>query len=622
MADISRLSRLLAGVQRQVDLSTNTLVVDNLKIKMGSGNDSFHATFSGSLSAARTISMPDANVNLADIATNKSNIDGHLDGGASKHDATEVDYERVDGSKKNIAAASDDVESALTNLDDAIGALDATPTNYTAADPAIVADHLAGIDAALASSAYTNEMAQDAVGGILTDSASVDFTYNDGANTITATVIQSGVDHGSISGLGDDDHSQYHNDARGDARYYQKSEFVTTSTAGAPVKLDGAGKIAIAQLPSAIMTYEGVFDASGTPASPLLNGDGAANTGMVYRASVAGSYDFGAGAIAFGIGDYAIYNSSGVWEKSDSTDAVASVNGATGIVTVNAINQLTGDVTAGPATGSQSAAATIAANAVTDTKLASHASSDASRAVGSDHIKTSAVTSAKIAADAVDGSKIADDSVAKEHIAADVAGAGLGQNVDGSLEVNVDDTTVELNSDALRVKDLGISTAKLAATSVTAAKLGSDVAGAGLSGGNGSALAVSYSPSVQAAGEVAGEAYSATTLYAVRYGQNAETAGRLYKADNDATSTDNFHVVGLALTVGALSAAGTMPSVVKMGLITVTGHGFTVGKPVWLGASGALTSTAPSAANSASVKVGMVKDANTIDVQIQVMGVN
>lgn len=30
-------------------------------------------------------------------------------------------------------------------------------------------------------------------------------------------------DHGGLSGLGDDDHTQYHNDARGDARYYGKA---------------------------------------------------------------------------------------------------------------------------------------------------------------------------------------------------------------------------------------------------------------------------------------------------------------------------------------------------------------------------------------------------------------
>lgn len=56
---------------------------------------------------------------------------------------------------------------------------------------------------------YTDEQAQDAVGTILTDSATIDFDYNDGLNTITATVIQSGLDHGSIGGLGDDDHTQY-----------------------------------------------------------------------------------------------------------------------------------------------------------------------------------------------------------------------------------------------------------------------------------------------------------------------------------------------------------------------------------------------------------------------------
>jgi len=34
----------------------------------------------------------------------------------------------------------------------------------------------------------------------------------------------SDVDHGGVQGLGDDDHSQYHNDARGDERYFTKTE--------------------------------------------------------------------------------------------------------------------------------------------------------------------------------------------------------------------------------------------------------------------------------------------------------------------------------------------------------------------------------------------------------------
>lgn len=56
---------------------------------------------------------------------------------------------------------------------------------------------------------YSDEQAQDAVGSIFVDSATIDFTYNDGTPSITGSVIQSGLDHGSIGGLTDDDHTQY-----------------------------------------------------------------------------------------------------------------------------------------------------------------------------------------------------------------------------------------------------------------------------------------------------------------------------------------------------------------------------------------------------------------------------
>lgn len=45
---------------------------------------------------------------------------------------------------------------------------------------------------------YTDELAQDAVGTILTDSSSIDFTYNDVGNTITAAVLPAGVDHDAL----------------------------------------------------------------------------------------------------------------------------------------------------------------------------------------------------------------------------------------------------------------------------------------------------------------------------------------------------------------------------------------------------------------------------------------
>lgn len=85
---------------------------------------------------------------------------------------------------------------------------------------------------------------------------------------------------------------------------------------------------------------------------------------------------------------------------------------------------------------------------------------------------------------------IADDAVDKDKINADVAGAGLVQAAGGELDVNADDDTLEVSGDVVQVKALGVDTPELAATSVTAAKLGNDVAGDGLTGGNGNDLDV------------------------------------------------------------------------------------------------------------------------------------
>lgn len=93
-----------------------------------------------------------------------------------------------------------------------------------------------------------------------------------------------------------------------------------------------------------------------------------------------------------------------------------------------------------------------------------------------------------INAGGVDTTELANDSVTAIKINSDVAGNGLGQNVGtGALEVNVDDSTIEITTDSLNVKDLGITTAKLATDSVTAAKINSDVAGLGIvqNGGTG-----------------------------------------------------------------------------------------------------------------------------------------
>lgn len=62
----------------------------------------------------------------------------------------------------------------------------------------LVTGSFTGFTGYITSTTYTDEQAQDAVGNILTDTASVDFTYNDGANTISAAVLPAGVDHNSL----------------------------------------------------------------------------------------------------------------------------------------------------------------------------------------------------------------------------------------------------------------------------------------------------------------------------------------------------------------------------------------------------------------------------------------
>ena len=64
MSEISKLTRLLDGASRSISLSTNTLVVDNIKAKLGG---SFYVTLSGTLSGNRTLVIPDENVNLGSL---------------------------------------------------------------------------------------------------------------------------------------------------------------------------------------------------------------------------------------------------------------------------------------------------------------------------------------------------------------------------------------------------------------------------------------------------------------------------------------------------------------------------------------------------------------------------
>jgi len=72
------------------------------------------------------------------------------------------------------------------------------------------------------------------------------------------------------------------------------------------------------------------------------------------------------------------------------------------------------------------------------------------------------------------GVKVADGGITATQIATSVAGAGLAGGGGTALSVNVDDSSIEINTDTLRVKAGGIATAMIAAGAVVSASIAAD----------------------------------------------------------------------------------------------------------------------------------------------------
>jgi hypothetical protein len=106
-------------------------------------------------------------------------------------------------------------------------------------------------------------------------------TYQSGTGTWVPAAGSAGTttDHGLLTGLGDDDHPQYLNTARGDVRYYTQTQIntqmagkINTSARGAAngvASLDATGKVPSAQLPTVADPTMG-GDLSGTASNAQL----------------------------------------------------------------------------------------------------------------------------------------------------------------------------------------------------------------------------------------------------------------------------------------------------------------------------------------------------------------
>lgn len=110
---------------------------------------------------------------------------------------------------------------------------------------------------------------------------------------------------------------------------YTPESTLNRGVANGYVPTDSGNKVPLSFLPSTLLVYKGVWNA--TTNSPNLVSPDLSKAGFVYNVSVAGTM-FG---IAFGLGDWAIFNDLGIVEKSDNSDDVVRVNGQQGTVELN-----------------------------------------------------------------------------------------------------------------------------------------------------------------------------------------------------------------------------------------------------------------------------------------------
>ena len=146
-------------------------------------------------------------------------------------------------------------------------------------------------------------------------------------------------------------------------------------------------------------------------------------------------------------------------------------------------------------------------------------------------------------------------------------GANLAKSVNVSangLAIKIDSSSIDTNvSNQLEIKALGVTTAKLAATSVTAAKLGSDILGNGLTGANGSAISVLADPT--------GSSYVARSIVV-----GANGVGLSIDNATIVETPVNFRLKVADLAISTAKLAATAVTAAKLGL-DVAGNGLTGG---------------------------------------------
>ena len=565
MADISKLTRLIGTVHRDVDLTANTLVLQNIKLNLGGANN---VTFSGTLTGNRTITMPDSNVNLGHIA-NLQTLSG-------------------------VAPAANDL---------------GTFTGTTIPDSSTIKQALQSLETAVENINVSPDFL-DSVFRISDNGDSTKKIAFEASGIATATVRTITMPNANVN-LAEVNSSIQQNGSRAFTADQSMGGFKLTNVGAPTLGTDAANKTYVDNAIEGVKPKEAVRVA--TTANITLSGlqtiDGVAvvaGNRVLVKNQTTQSQN----------GIYVV--AAGAWTRATDFDQLSPINEIRGsYVAVSAGTTQAGQVwicNADPTTLGTDPITFVYFNSITTLNQGN-------------------------------GITITGTTISVNH-----DGLGL-QFVSSQLSIQLDGSTLSKSASGLRVAASGITATELATDSVitakiqngavTEAKLAASVAGAGLTGGAGSPLAVGANAdgSIQVNPDdiavnssplarrtlVAGESFAANTTWLVRFARTGETAGRIYKADIDASVNDNFYVIGIAFSTSAVVAGGNL-TVIMLGehALQTSDSAFAgadVGKAVFLAASGAFSVNPPTLTNQAVVRVGIIQNTNRLWVQPDVVGV-
>ena len=537
MSDYSKISYLVSGKPKNIDLASNTLVLGNAKI----GGATNYLTFNvAAVTGAVTVTMPNASVDLGNLLA-KDLVDGKIWVGSSGGVASAVTMSgNVTISNLGVTAiAALAITNAMVSESAAI-----VYSKLSIADGDLSIAKVSGLSSALSGKVATSVQIN---GHALTSDVTVtktDLSLNNVDN----------VQQLPMSYLDTDNTLAANSDAKVASQKAIKA-YVSSQVSGAIV---GA------------IVYKGVFDASAGNFSAISS----PKQGWLYKVSVAGTIPAQkalllsqgitytaktAGAAGNLISVHVIDSSSGGLAYTEVSGAVLIDLGGATPTTAQVVTLLSGSAYV-------DAVETTPGSVIIHSAQLLASGADALDLVPSDnlYLNKDVVGTPKI----VDFDKI--DNTESPDIVRTSADSTLASGV-----------TIAVNS-ATSFTQYDLISKGYVDTAIGA------ISGAGLS-------------------RVVGESLSANVTYALRQNLNGETSARIYKADNDDSSSDKFYVLGLYY--GASKSAADTVSLVTLGSVhsSVDFVAADQGKPVFLGSNGLITLSPPSAAGTACFRIGIVE---------------